>query len=161
MSGVSPSSRDSNIVGNVLAVLTGLTMIAGAGYLYVEDGPQELMFPLGGFGVLIVVVAAYSAVATVRELRRAGITDPVVILKKDMRPRDEIVGRLVRLALLWVGLIVFYAVVVSTPSAAPAEILVLARTNPSLVAGVVLLNLVLVVATVFVREGNSTGGGGV
>lgn len=152
MKGVSRSSRDPNIVGNVLGVLTGVVMIGGAGYLHLEDGPQELLLPLGGFGVLIVVVGSYSAVETLRELRRAGITDPVEILKTDMRPRDEIVRRLVGLVLLWVGLIVFYAVVLSTPAEAPADLLALARTNPLLAAGVVLVNLVLVVATVFVRE---------
>jgi hypothetical protein len=160
MSGAAPAGRDPNVVGNVLGVLTGVVMVAAAGYLFVQDGPRELMLPLGGFGALIVIVGTYSAVETVRELRRDGITDPVAILKTDARPRDQVVGRLARLALLWVGLLVFYAVVLSTPSEAPADLLGLAWANPVIAAGVVLVNLVLVVASVFVRRGTRIGGSG-
>lgn len=157
---VSPQSRDPNVVGNVLGAVTGLAMVAGAAYLYLENGPRELMLPLAGFGVLTAVVGAYGAVSKVRDLRRAGVTDPMVILKEDMRPRDEIVRRLFKLVLLWAGLFVFFAFVLSTPSEAPGELLSLAGANPLIAVGVVVLNLVLVVATMFVRRGSGTTGGG-
>lgn len=164
MSGVQPSAKDNGIVESVLATLLGLVLFAlgiGVHFYFPRAEPMIVLF-MAGIGLVVTAMAAHSTWKTVQDLKEAGVTDPVEVLKADMNERGEILKGLLWIALFWLGGGVLWAVFITTPAEASRMLAEIARSSPELVAGWVVVNVVFVIGVVFGSyRGSPTTGGGV
>jgi len=86
MSGVQPSAKDNGIVENVLGTLLGLVLFAlGIGvYLYISRNDTVILVFLCGMGLFVTLAAANSTRKTIWDLKEAGVTHPVAVLRADL-----------------------------------------------------------------------------
>jgi len=156
MSGVERSAHHSGIVKNVILTLTGVLMAAGGAYMYVGFRRGTMAMIFGVIGVGMAAVAGHGGYRTLQELREAGITNPIVIVREDMNEPRRILKGALFLPIVW---IVFGVVSVSEASSLEAAYrgwMDLAARKPSFVVGVVGFHLVAILGILFGRgERNS------
>lgn len=156
MSNLERSAHHSGIVTSVLLTLTGVLMAAGGVYMYVGFRRGTMAMIFGVIGVGMAVVAGHGGYKTLQELRKAGITNPIVIVREDMNEPRRIVKGALFLPIVW---IVFGVVsVLEAPSleAAYRGWMDLAAREPLFVVGVVGFHLVAIVGILFGRGGRSS-----